>query len=79
MLSARSEQIDRVLGLEFGADDYVTKPFNTQELILRINNVLKRVYKEGDATEGFTRDDLNVDFPQTRSDREGPAYSTHTH
>ncbi len=62
MLSARSEEIDRVLGLEFGADDYVTKPFNTQELILRINNVLKRVYKEGDATEGFTRDDLTVDF-----------------
>jgi two-component system phosphate regulon response regulator PhoB len=62
MLSARSEEIDRVLGLEFGADDYVTKPFNTQELILRINNVLKRVYKEEEATEGFTQGDLTVDF-----------------
>ena len=62
MLSARNEEIDRVLGLEFGADDYVTKPFNTQELLLRIHSVLKRVYKlEGD-TKGFTQGDLTVDF-----------------
>ena len=62
ILSARSEGIDRVLGLEFGADDYVTKPFNPQELILRINNILKRVYKVEGATEGFTQGDLTVDF-----------------
>jgi DNA-binding response OmpR family regulator len=62
ILSARNEEIDRVLGLEFGADDYVTKPFNTQELLLRINNILKRVYKVSETTEGFTRDDLSVDF-----------------
>ena len=62
MLSARNEEFDRVLGLEFGADDYVTKPFNTQELLLRIHSVLKRVYKlEGD-TKGFTQGDLTVDF-----------------
>ena len=42
ILSGRSDQIDRVLGLEFGADDYVTKPFNPRELILRIHNVLRR-------------------------------------
>ncbi len=62
MLSGRGEEIDRVLGLEFGADDYVTKPFNAKELILRINNVLKRVYKEEEASESFTRGDLTVDF-----------------
>ena len=62
MLSGRSEEIDRVLGLEFGADDYVTKPFNAKELILRINNVLKRVYKEEGVSESFTRGDLTVDF-----------------
>jgi two-component system phosphate regulon response regulator PhoB len=62
MLSARNQEIDRVLGLEFGADDYVTKPFNTQELILRIHSVLRRVYKVTEATEGFTQGDLSVDF-----------------
>lgn len=62
ILSARSDEIDRVLGLEFGADDYVTKPFNSQELILRIHNVLRRVYKGGEVSEGFTQGDLKVDF-----------------
>ncbi len=46
LLTARDEEIDRILGLEFGADDYVTKPFNTRELILRIKSILKRT---GDA------------------------------
>ncbi len=62
ILSGRSDQIDRVLGLEFGADDYVTKPFNPRELILRIHNVLRRVYKEKSEPENFTRGDLTVDF-----------------
>ena len=62
ILSGRSDQIDRVLGLEFGADDYVTKPFNPRELILRIHNVLRRVYKEKSGPENFTRGDLTVDF-----------------
>ena len=62
ILSARSDEIDRVLGLEFGADDYVTKPFNSKELILRIHNVLRRVYKVADNTDCFTRGDLSVDF-----------------
>ena len=62
ILSARSEGIDRVLGLEFGADDYVTKPFNPQELILRVNNILKRVYTVEGASEVFTQGDLIVDL-----------------
>ena len=62
ILSARSDEIDRVLGLEFGADDYVTKPFNSRELILRIHNVLRRVYKREEANEGFTQGDLTVDL-----------------
>ena len=41
-LSARDEEIDRVLGLEIGGDDYVTKPFSTRELVARINVILKR-------------------------------------
>lgn len=62
ILSGRSEEIDRVLGLEFGADDYVTKPFHPPELVLRINNILKRVYKEAETTEDFSRGDLTVNF-----------------
>jgi DNA-binding response OmpR family regulator len=44
MLTARDDEIDRVLGLEFGADDYVTKPYNARELILRIKALLKRIF-----------------------------------
>jgi two-component system, OmpR family, alkaline phosphatase synthesis response regulator PhoP len=43
MLTARSEEIDRILGLEMGADDYLTKPFSPRELIARINAILRRV------------------------------------
>jgi two-component system response regulator ResD len=42
MLTARGEEDDRVLGLEFGADDYVTKPFSPRELVLRVESVLRR-------------------------------------
>src|SRR5689334_18674263 len=41
-LSARDEEIDRILGLEIGGDDYVTKPFSARELVARINVILKR-------------------------------------
>src|SRR5262249_24410927 len=43
MLTARGEEVDRVLGLELGADDYVTKPFSAAELVARIRAVLRRV------------------------------------
>ncbi len=42
MLTARATEIDRVLGLELGADDYVTKPFSTRELVLRVKNLIRR-------------------------------------
>lgn len=43
--SARDSEMDRIMGLKFGSDDYLTKPFSVQELILRIDKLLKRVYK----------------------------------
>ncbi len=42
--SARDQDLDKILGLELGSDDYVTKPYSPKELVLRINNILKRVY-----------------------------------
>ncbi|WP_319774033.1 response regulator transcription factor [Breoghania sp.] len=46
LVTARSDEIDRVVGLEMGADDYVTKPFSTRELLARVNSVLRRTRLE---------------------------------
>ena len=45
-MSARDQELDRIIGLEKGCDEYITKPFNIKEVILRIKNIFKRVYKE---------------------------------
>src|SRR5207247_11409786 len=46
MLTARSDEIDRVIGFELGADDYVMKPFSPRELVLRVKSILRRVKDE---------------------------------
>jgi DNA-binding response OmpR family regulator len=48
MLTARTEEVDRVVGLELGADDYVTKPFSVRELVARVNAVMRRVEDRGE-------------------------------
>lgn len=45
-MSARDQELDRIMGLELGSDDYITKPYSMREMVLRINNVIKRVYDE---------------------------------
>ena len=55
MLTARGEEIDRVVGLELGADDYVTKPFSNRELMARVRNMLRR--SDSDEAPGATSDD----------------------
>ena len=45
-MSARDKEFDRIIGLEKGSDDYITKPFSPKELILRVNNVLRRTYRD---------------------------------
>lgn len=45
-MSARDKEFDRLIGLEKGSDDYITKPFSPKELVLRVNNIMKRTYKD---------------------------------
>src|SRR5574344_894343 len=42
--SARDKDLDKIIGLELGSDDYITKPYSPKELVLRVNNMIKRVY-----------------------------------
>ncbi len=46
--SARDQDLDKIFGLELGSDDYMTKPYSSKELVLRVNNIMKRVYKDND-------------------------------
>ena len=52
MISARGEEVDRIVGLEVGADDYLAKPFNPRELLARVRAVLRRNWPETDAEKG---------------------------
>jgi two-component system phosphate regulon response regulator PhoB len=64
MLTAKAAEIDRVLGLELGANDYVTKPFSPRELVLRIKNLLSRA-QDGEAKQDrFSFSDLLIDVPR---------------
>jgi DNA-binding response OmpR family regulator len=68
MLTARSEETDRIVGLELGADDYVVKPFSPRELVARVKAVLRRVGGEV-ATEIIRVKDLVIDLPHRRVER----------
>jgi len=61
MLTARGEAADRIVGLEIGADDYVTKPFSPRELAIRVRNVLKRAETTPLAAETLSFDGLTLD------------------
>lgn len=62
MLTARSEEMDRVHGLDLGADDYVTKPFSVPELLARIRALLRRAQPPAALPENLRFDDVSVDF-----------------
>jgi DNA-binding response OmpR family regulator len=61
MLTARGEAADRIVGLELGADDYVTKPFSPRELAIRVRNVLKRAESPEPAPDRLEFDGLTID------------------
>jgi len=69
MLTARSEETDRIVGLELGADDYVVKPFSPRELVARVKAVLRRTGGEV-ATEVIRVKDLVIDIPHRRVERD---------
>lgn len=73
MLTARADDVDKILGLELGADDYLTKPFNTRELIARIRAVLRRVEMQAapDAAERLAVGDLVLHLPRRRAEVAG--------
>ncbi len=67
MLTARGEDIDKVLGLELGADDYLTKPFNSRELVARIKAILRRsLFREEEIKKTAQIGSLHVDLLQHR-------------
>ncbi len=61
-MSARDKEFDRIIGLEKGSDDYITKPFSPKELVLRVNNIIRRSYKEG--SERISVDGYEIDENQ---------------
>lgn len=70
MLTARGDVMDRVVGLELGADDYLPKPFEPRELVARIQNILKRAHKPKDETL-FSWPGLQIDIERLQVKRNG--------
>jgi len=66
MVTAKAEEVDRIVGLELGADDYVVKPFNTRELVLRVKGILKRVKAPRDEQKLLKYGELSIDMDAHR-------------
>jgi two-component system alkaline phosphatase synthesis response regulator PhoP len=73
MLTARGQEIDKVVGLELGADDYVTKPFSIRELLARVKSVLRRTAVLPKDKEQHSFSDVEVDLRRCRVVRSGKA------
>ncbi len=71
VVTARGEEVDRVVGLELGADDYVVKPFGLRELVARIRAVTRRTERRGDPDEALTSGPLRVDLRTHRVTLDG--------
>ncbi len=60
--SARDKDIDKIIGLEMGSDDYIAKPYSTKELILRTNKLINRIYKDKDSVKEILYDAYKIDL-----------------
>lgn len=67
-MSARDKEFDRIIGLEKGSDDYITKPFSPKELVLRVNNIIRRTYSQDVQTEA---DGYLIDEKQRTAEKDG--------
>jgi DNA-binding response OmpR family regulator len=71
MLTARGDEADRILGLDLGADDYVSKPFSVRELLARVRALLRRSDPQKAPVDQLTFGDVVVDFPQFEARKKG--------
>lgn len=71
MLTAKSQEVDRVLGLELGADDYVTKPFSSRELLARVKAILRRVKEPLRGVDFYRFARIELDFLKYEAKKDG--------
>jgi two-component system alkaline phosphatase synthesis response regulator PhoP len=71
MLTARDDELDRILGLEIGADDYVTKPFSPRELVARIRAILRRVDRQDEPGDRIEVAGVTIDVARMRVEANG--------
>ena len=73
MLTARGQEVDKVVGLELGADDYVTKPFSIRELLARVKAVLRRAHATPNAKDEYSFGDVEINLRSCQASRKGRA------
>lgn len=71
LTAARTEEMDKVMGLELGADDYVTKPIGSRELVARVKAILRRTRQKEDTVEIYKFSDISVDFKSHEVTKDG--------
>lgn len=71
MLTVKDQEIDKVLGLELGADDYVTKPFSLRELLARVKSILRRIQDHSTEIDSFSIGETELDFKKYEASKKG--------